>query len=461
MKTLLSKILTQIVPTQEELAAEKEVVAELLTKIRTLKGKHIHAAVYGSVARQTQLRNDKDIDFFVLFSPDTPRKEFEREGLRIAKTVLKGHKFIEAYSEHPYIKGRYKGFDVEIIPAYKVTHTRHRQSAVDRTPFHHAYMQRKLKPAQKNQVRLFKQFLKGINAYGADMKNESLSGYATELLILHYGTFPKTINALAKWKPTIVIPASKKNKSAIQAALTAQFPRDALILIDPTDETRNVTSAASKRQLERIISAARAFHKKPGEAFFFPKPRPPLSALDIQKKMKRRAIIGIQTAYPRNALPETYWGQLKKLAKKTSSELERLGFRVKRSESWSDEKKHAAILFELKELNLGKKQLRTGPPATDAANVKRFLAAHKNEILRKFISNEHLVIEIPRKTTSSKDALQAMLTNTPKTEKKPLQTGLRNTRKVLDSGHATALAQSSADFRLFVTQFMRNKEFWE
>ena len=183
-----------------------------------MEGKHIAVQLLGSLARNTHLKGDRDLDLFVFFPKKLSRTEFEKEGLRIGKKVLKGHFWEEAYSEHPYIRGTYKGHDVEIVPTYKIRGIHEKKSSVDRTPFHQQYMEKKMKGKQKNEVRLLKRFLKGIQAYGADTHYNSLSGYGAELLIIKYNSFVQTLKAVSKWKLPLTIDLEKywKSKAAIK-----------------------------------------------------------------------------------------------------------------------------------------------------------------------------------------------------------------------------------------------------
>ncbi len=134
IQKLLGNVLKKIEPSEKELKAEENIAKEIIAKIKKINGKHVDVILAGSIARQTHLKNDRDIDIFVMFPEHIEREEFEKEGLRIGKLVFKGHKWEKAYSEHPYIRGNIRGFDVEIVPSYKVKNSEEIKSAVDRTP---------------------------------------------------------------------------------------------------------------------------------------------------------------------------------------------------------------------------------------------------------------------------------------------------------------------------------------
>ncbi|MBS3061220.1 MAG: CCA tRNA nucleotidyltransferase [Candidatus Diapherotrites archaeon] len=457
MKKLLQTVLARITPAKEELASEKKIIAELLAKIRKIEGKHVRVAVYGSVGRQTQLANDKDIDLFVLFPKKLSRDEFESEGLRIAKTALKGHPWQEAYSEHPYIKSEYKGYEIEIIPAYAVKHTGEKKSAVDRTPFHHSYLEKKMNQKQKSEVRLLKRFLKGIGCYGADVKNQAFSGYATELLIVKYGSFEKTIRNVSQWKPPIVIDLTKYWKTE---ELKKKFPLDTLILIDPTDKDRNVTAAVSSQQIERFVRATGAFLKKPRIEFFFPNEPRPFTATELQREIRKQHVTGIAMGYPTGTHYDIFWGQWKRVHHRIENELTKNGFEIKKTAVYSNETDSSTMLFSLKTLELPSTEWRIGPPVTDTVHVQRFLLAHKKEIKRKKEQNHRIAIEIPRKIKKTETLFKTQL-NTIKTEEKDAVKTAAKNAKILSEKTILLKYANNKDFRVFATQFLRKKEPWE
>ena len=54
----------------------------------------------GSFAKDTYLSNP-DLDLFLMFPPDVPREQLEREGLFAGEGILGGKRM---YAEHPYIR---------------------------------------------------------------------------------------------------------------------------------------------------------------------------------------------------------------------------------------------------------------------------------------------------------------------------------------------------------------------
>jgi tRNA nucleotidyltransferase (CCA-adding enzyme) len=311
MNKLYEKVLKQITPSRKEKMLEKKVFEEIEKKIMKIKGKHLHVNWCGSSARNTHLRNDRDLDLFVMFDKELNEKELEKEGLKIGKLVFKGKKWEKAYSQHPYIRGIYKGFDVEIVPSYKVNSGTEIKSAVDRTPFHNKYVLSKMNEGQKQEVRLLKQFMKGIEAYGADLKNCSMPGYALELLIIHYDNFENTLKEISKWNKGKIIMFENANEKNAE-----QFKGTPLIIIDPVDENRNVASALSEEQFQRLVYAAKRFLENPNEKFFFKEKTKKLTKKELKKELEKRELIAIKSIFPRKILPDLFWGQLRRFLKK-------------------------------------------------------------------------------------------------------------------------------------------------
>ncbi|NYT16992.1 MAG: CCA-adding protein, partial [Methanomicrobiales archaeon] len=78
MRTPLEvSVLSRIRPTQEEKGHISRVAAELIAVASGIG--RAEPLIVGSVARETYIRGDRDLDLFLLFEPDLPREELERE----------------------------------------------------------------------------------------------------------------------------------------------------------------------------------------------------------------------------------------------------------------------------------------------------------------------------------------------------------------------------------------------
>jgi tRNA nucleotidyltransferase (CCA-adding enzyme) len=183
------EILSEIKPTkreQKELAAFVSRLRSGLVNALAEAGIVSEVEIHGSVARDTWLRGQRDIDAFIILKPEAVRSDLLR-----VNEVVKGYVgpgWVEAYAEHPYVKKMVDGFEVEFIPCFKVEGKRI-ASAADRTPLHTGYILSHLTESQRDEVRFLKMFTKGIGVYGAEIKVGGFSGYLCELLIIAYGSF--------------------------------------------------------------------------------------------------------------------------------------------------------------------------------------------------------------------------------------------------------------------------------
>ncbi len=455
MNALYKKVLKKITPTKEEILAEKKLVEEIRQKVKKMEGKHSHIEWCGSSARGTHLRGDKDIDLFIMFNKELPQNEFEQEGLKIGKAVFKGEKWETAYSQHPYIRGEIKGFDVEIVPSYIVKSGEEKQSAVDRTPFHNKYLLKKLSEKQKQDARLLKQFLKGINAYGADLKNCSLPGYGVELLIVKYKTFDRAIKEIQKWEKGEVITFENQTEEAAKALFEKESPP--LIIIDPVDSTRNVASALSNEQFQRIMLAAKIFLKKPEQKFFFSKKTKIWSKEKVRKILSKKELIAIHGHFPKKILADLVWGQLRRFEKKCATHLNEKDFRVMQSGLWSDETE-VIFMYELEALNLQKTKKISGPNASDEENVKKFLEKKRKIISGPRVEGERIVLEIEREETSAKQVLENFIKKEKKEEKSAIKILLK---KATVLSEKEILSKYKKNFAAHLTKYLEGKESFE
>src|SRR5688572_1014655 len=139
MDPVEARVLKRILPTKEEDARLQEVVHELKTRLSeriAARGLDAKPILVGSVAKGVHL-HEPEVDMFVAFSPDVPREVLEKEGLALGDILTRP---VRMYAEHPYTRGWYTGFEVEIVPCYRITNAAQRLSAVDRTPLHVDYV---------------------------------------------------------------------------------------------------------------------------------------------------------------------------------------------------------------------------------------------------------------------------------------------------------------------------------
>ncbi|MCD4740510.1 CCA tRNA nucleotidyltransferase [archaeon] len=374
--------LEKIIPKQrkKELALATEIITEI--------NKQGHEAMLvGSIAKDTCLRGSKDIDIFIMFSKNTTRKKLEQKGLEIGKKVCQafGSKAIVHYAEHPYTKTVIKGYDIDLVPCYKLKKGEKIISSVDRSPLHTHYVKKHL--IKNNEVRMLKYFMKKIGVYGANIRVRGFSGYLCELLILKYGSFQNVLEKASLWKP--------REKIDLENHSTLEF-NNPLIVIDPVDPERNVAAALHENQYCWFILAARYYikHKKiPSKT----------------KLMKKRGKFFVIEWKIKEDLEEILWSQLERFQEKVVKQLNFHELSVIDSLVWTDSQKLAQLLIELEVWELPLINDHEGPEAYDQARADSFIEKYGKVVVR----GSRLYTEKKREYRKAEPLLKKLLKEPP------------------------------------------------
>jgi len=409
MEKTLKKILEKVIPTKEEREREKLIADEVLSK---LKAKGVKPMLVGSLAKDTDIRGNKDLDVFILFPCELERCELERRGLQVAKELFEDMKleYEIDYAEHPYVIGRYnKEYTIEIVPCYD---TPKKKSAVDRTPYHTKYVREKLRknPEQRDEIRLLKQFMKGAGVYGAEAKILGFSGYLAELLVISCGSFKNVVNSAAKWKfGECIDPESSWDDKKL---LKHFFSGADLVVVDPTDKNRNVAAAVSRNVLSRFIIASRSFIENPSEEFFFPKTKE-INKNEIKgeilKNMHKRGTKSVGVFFRHDRInPNTLYSQLRKTCESLKNSIEHYGFKIMKSGFWTNETANSIILFEFEVWKLSKFERRFGPRVDmSIKNQDEFTGKYQNP--KPYIEDGRLVVDTKRKFTDALEVIKKII----------------------------------------------------
>ena len=355
----------------------------------------LRAILVGSAARNTWLSQDHDLDIFLGVTPDGDLAA----ALEVARLVAVDYE--EKYAEHPYVHAWVDGFDVDLVPCYLVEDASSLKSAVDRTPFHTRYVSRWI-AGREDDVLLLKQFMKGIDVYGSELKVGGFSGYLAELLVLHYGSFNGVLQAASAWRPGTRIDLEGKGKKAHD---------EPLIVVDPVDPNRNVAAALTMDKMLQFVAVSHAFLKEPSSDFFFPMNLLPLSDEEIVAQINVRGTKLILVEFPAPGVVEDIlYPQLRKAEESIKALLERNGFLLLRSDV-STYRDRAVMLFEMEVWELSKASRRIGPPVWEAEHIARFLEAHPLPLSGPYIAKGKVVVEELREYTKARDLLAAEIMN--------------------------------------------------
>jgi len=376
--------------------ATKEISKKIKNEIKKRK-LPVTVKLAGSIAKDTYLKDNMDIDFFLCFPANFSKKLIAENALSIGKNLLKNTE--ESYAEHPYIRGYYDNFYVEIVPCYKIENARQKLSAVDRTPLHTKFVIKNIKPELKQDVRLFKQFLKGINCYGAEAQIEGFSGYLCEILIIKYRGFQTLIQNASKWKYGKKIAIKKGNYQNFDTPL---------IFIDPVDFNRNVASALSKDKYNLFIKACKQYLKNPKITFFFPNKIKPWNILKIKQKTidQKCKYVGIKIPRP-DIIDENLFPQIRKASKSVYDSCKRYDFKVYDVNFYVNEKT-IYIILKIDKKPLSKTMIHTGPPVKKQQNSQEFQNKwhNSNKVVKKpYVKDNRWFVEIKREYIDIKDFL--------------------------------------------------------
>ncbi len=375
-----------------------ETSASIIARVEDLareRGVSLKAMLVGSAARSTWLSGDHDLDIFL----GVPPGDDLGAALEIARLVAPEHE--EKYAEHAYVHARMDGFEVDLVPCYLVEDASHLKSAVDRTPFHTKYVGSRI-IGREDEVLLLKQFMKGVNVYGSELKVGGFSGYLAELLVLCYGSFAAVLQAASAWRPG--------QRLDLEGHGTGRHS-EPLIVVDPVDPGRNVAAALTLDRMLQFACAARSFLAEPKIDFFFPSSPAPLQDEQIIARINERGTMPIllEFAAP-DVVEDVLYPQLRKAEGSIMALLERSGFSLLRSDV-STYRDRAVMLFEMQVWQLSRARARIGPPVWQADHLARFLAAHPSPLSGPYIANGKVVVEETRQYTSARDLLAGEIAN--------------------------------------------------
>lgn len=405
---LLDKVSARITPGPDERAGLEEMADCIISLIdRTALNKglpEVKGILVGSAARDTWISGEHDLDIFIMFPAETSEKDLKSAGLDIAKEVSReADCFEERYAEHPYIHAFFKEFEVDLVPSFRVASAASIKSAVDRTPFHNQFVLSKIGGLEPD-VLLLKQFMKGAEVYGSDLKTGGFSGYLAELLIINYGAFHEVVKAADEWKPGTVIDI---------AGHGSKEHTDPLVVVDPTDPERNVAAALTVEKFARFIDAARKYLESPSLELFFPPPVLPLGDLEFNQIMAGRGTSLVAVVFDKpDIVDDILYPQMFMLHKSMRDMVERHGFLVYYGEVWAG-KRSASIVLEMLVRTLPSVKIHFGPPVWAKQHAVDFEAKHGSGggFTGVYIRDGKLAVDVQRKYTDAAELINGELLN--------------------------------------------------
>lgn len=412
IEEIKNKVLQEVAPSEREIEATKDKFNEIKEFIAQKFNKE--AVLMGSVAKNTFLKGDKDLDIFVFFPEEVEKEKLEEEGLKVGKTVFDqfGGDYAVEYAEHPYTKGQIDNFEVEIVPCCQVESGSDLKSSVDRTPFHTRWVNDHLSQEEKQEVIILKKFLKGLGLYGSSLKTKGFSGYLCELLIYKYGSLESLIAAAPDWQRKEKIDPEGHWQSdtgiSVPKHLWQRFKEDILVVIDPVDPERNVASVLSHENYSKFIYECWKFNRQPASDYFFPSAPKEPDLKRIKRKVERRGqMLVIESEKPDEVVDDILYPQLRKAMRRIDKLLAKHEFELFDQGLFVDsEAGKIRLLFNLKVWKLPPARKRQGPRVYhNSQHLKQF--TDKYDYV--WVEDDRLVTIIDRDHQQCQDLLRNFL----------------------------------------------------
>ena len=379
MKKIITSIMKNVIPTKT-VEKSKERIAETaleLVKREIMKFPEIIGVEFGgSFAKGTWLSKDADVDIFVRFKKSTSEEKFEKISKKIGFDSLKEFSPYVRYSEHPYVEAKMKDTKINVVPFYDVK-VGEWKSAADRSPYHTKYMSKSLTQKMRNEVRILKTFLKSNRIYGAEIAKQGFSGYASEVLILHFGSFENVVKAISKIEENEIIGKTSKKFDT------------SLVIIDPIDSNRNLAAAISDENIGKFILVCRAFKENPQPEFFKNKKS------RVSKKYWEN-MLSVKFNFKIRS-PDIIWGQIKRATTSLSTQLELAGFTVLRSKAYTDQQKEAYLLFFLESAKISEIYAKNGPEFFREGSSKSFISKNLSNAGLVWLGNNKKIISLEKR----------------------------------------------------------------
>jgi len=375
---ILEEVVRGIRPSKDEEKAVAEAANGIIKAINSgIKG--ADAILGGSATKGTWLSGTFDIDIFVRFDYKKFADSNDKLSGILKNFLKKRFRISTIHGSRDYFQIKKGRFVFEIVPVLKIRSASQAKNIMDISPLHAVWVKKRMSRKMCDEVRLTKAFCRAQGVYGAESYVKGFSGYACEILTIHYGSFIKLARAASKWNVQHVIdPEGYFKRKDVFMELNRSKLQSPLILVDPVQKERNITAALSKEKFDVFVNAAKQFIKRPSASFFRKE------AFSVERLMKKAAgnRLVVVEAFPKKAKEDVMGASLLKAFEFISRALRKNDFDVKAA-GWDWVKRKQACFWFITEKVLPEKKLIAGPPLWNERHVKRFRGKYKRIIKKK------------------------------------------------------------------------------
>jgi tRNA nucleotidyltransferase (CCA-adding enzyme) len=364
-------ILAQIKPTLQEEKDLKTTTNKCVLKIKKELSAHpIKIIIGGSLAKDTNLTNNNEVDLFIAFKYLENKTKAANISSYLKKALDEafGTKNITLmHGSRDYYQVHINSILFEIIPIIDIEASNKALNITDISPLHAKWIN---KHAQgiKDDIRLAKQFAKSARVYGAESYLSGFSGYIIEILTTYYGSFEKLITAAASWKtPVVIDPTKFYTKQEVFFKINKSKLSSPIIIVDPVDKKRNAAAALGVEKFKLFSKKAREYLKKPTKEFF-ELTLIKLSELEKKAKKKKCSLVYIECV-PLEGKRDVVGAKLRKVFDDIKTKLQ--DFSLKEAD-WQWEEQNAKLYLLLKNKKTSLFKIRDGPPTSLKDHVTVF-----------------------------------------------------------------------------------------
>ncbi len=388
------KTLDLIKPDKEQEKVMKNLAKKILTQIKVKDAK---VTLGGSFAKGTWLKDSHDLDIYVQFNYN---KYKDKDISKILGRNLKRFNPKKVHGSRDYYQIESQGKTIEIIPILKISKPEQALNITDISPLHVKWVKKHKR--LNDEIRLAKAFCQAQGIYGAESYIKGLSGYAIEILTIHYGSFKKMLRAVNKWKErTIIDPEKYYKKNQVLQKLNKSKTQCPLIVIDPVQRSRNATVVFNKKNYEKFKKIAQAFLDKPSIEFFI---RKKTKIADLKKVAKGNQLFLIE-GIPLKGKKDVIGAKLLKIYEFLNKQLAINDFNVIAS-GWIWDKK-AIFWFILPKKKLSLMKNHFGPPKISKTRLANFRKKWSNK--RIYYKDGYSYVKIRRHFREPKELLKALI----------------------------------------------------